>query len=100
VEKPPQGDSVLEYLTQGFELNCTERESSLLYGDGCYFACENPTIRLRITLVETWWLGLQIPRIYRKRGWYYVKMIYPEDQEYESALKRCHAVDAKHYKIQ
>jgi hypothetical protein len=62
--------------------------------------CENPTIRLRITLVETWWLGLQIPRIYRKRGWYYVKMIYPEDQEYESALKRCHAVDAKHYKIQ
>ena len=36
VKNPRQEESVLDYLKQTLSLNCIERESSLLYGGGCY----------------------------------------------------------------
>lgn len=100
VKNPPREETVLHYLKQTLDLNCVERESSLLYGGGYYWTCENTNKRLRVTIVAAGWLGWQIPKKYRKTGWYYVKMIFPIGHKYESVLESCYAVDAKHYEIQ
>ena len=68
------------YLEHALNLSCQQHESSMRYGGGYYLSCRNTQAQVQVTMVAASWLGWQIPKKYRKAGWYrYPERFLPAD---------------------